>query len=77
VTGGESRAELSRHNWITPDFQLKSAVLAFEEVDGTHSGENQAEVIFKMLEHLCCLDKLLAITGDNADNNDTFSGTPL
>jgi hypothetical protein len=59
-------------HWITPNFQLESAVLAFEEVDGTHSGENQAEVIFRMLERLRCLDKLLAITGDNAENNDTL-----
>jgi len=37
-----------------------------------HSGENMAGITFGSLDQLGVLQKLLAITADNASNNDTL-----
>src|SRR6266487_5953251 len=60
-------------NWLGPDFKVYRVCIAFKVIDGTHSGENLADLVFKVLKRLKILHKLLSITGDNASNNDTLT----
>ncbi|GCB25878.1 putative AC transposase [Aspergillus awamori] len=59
-------------HWLTPDFRYRERVLEFNELCGSHSGENMAEVLQKTLEELQIEEKLLTITADNASNNETL-----
>jgi hypothetical protein len=60
-------------HWLTPDFKYQGRVLEFSELSGSHSGENLAEVLQKMLVELQIEEKLLTITADNASNNETLA----
>ncbi len=60
-------------NWLGPDFKVYRVCIAFKVIDRTHSGENLADLVFKVLKRLKILHKLLSITGDNASNNDTLT----
>ncbi|KAB8071095.1 hypothetical protein BDV29DRAFT_159793 [Aspergillus leporis] len=53
-------------HWLAAGFQYKEQALEFAEISGTHSGENMADLLQKLLEELRLEDKLLAITADNA-----------
>lgn len=53
-------------HWLTPNFEYRERVLEFSEISGSHSGENMAELLQKMLSALQLEDKLLTITADNA-----------
>ena len=57
---------------ITPNFIKQEALFEFCALHGVHSGENMAAVTFSLLEDLVIELKLLAITSDNAPNNDTL-----
>ncbi len=46
--------------------------MAIKEVDGEHSGENQAKYVLEVLEEYKIKDKLGYLMMDNADNNDTL-----
>jgi hypothetical protein len=59
-------------HWISLDFVLNQALLKYQRLRGVHSGENIAEVIYEMLHSLNLKQKLLAITGDSASNNNTM-----
>lgn len=58
-----------RH-WITLNYVKKEALFEFQALKGVHSGENIAGITFGALNRLGVLQKLLAITVDNALNND-------
>jgi hypothetical protein len=60
-----------RH-WITSNYVKKEALFEFQALKGVHSGENMARITFGTLDRLDVLQKLLAITADNASNNDTL-----
>lgn len=60
-------------NWLGPDFKVYRVCIAFKVIDGTHSGESLADLVFKVLKRLNILHKLLSITGDNASNNNTLT----
>ena len=45
----------------------------FKELVGPHSGQNLAEVVKELLVELSLEDKLLAIIGDNATNNESMA----
>ena len=60
-------------HWVSPDFKYHERVLEFSELAGSHSGENMAETLQKMLIELRIEDKLLTITADNASNNETLA----
>lgn len=60
-------------HWLTADFQYQERVLEFTEIHGVHSGENMAEIIQTLLAELRIEHKLLAITADNATNNERIS----
>ncbi|KAJ5100906.1 hypothetical protein N7456_006958 [Penicillium angulare] len=59
-------------HWVSPEFAKREELLEFTEISGPHSGENLAEIVFKLLEELDIAPKLLTITGDNASNNGTL-----
>jgi hypothetical protein len=50
----------------------RKALFEFTALKGVHSSENIARITFKSLEQLRVLQKLLALTTDNASNNDTL-----
>ncbi len=47
-------------HFITADWKLRTEVLSFDELDGSHSGENQAEHLhsivkdFEIQNKVCC-----------------------
>jgi len=47
----------------------REALFEFTALKGVHSGENMAGITFRSLNQLGVLEKLLAITADNASNN--------
>jgi hAT family C-terminal dimerisation region len=59
-------------HWLTADFQYQERVLEFTEMHSVHSGENMAQTVEEILEELGIRYKLLAITTDNASNNETL-----
>ncbi|CAB5363724.1 unnamed protein product [Rhizophagus irregularis] len=59
-------------HYIDADWDLKDILVDFVDLSGPHSGENLANVFTKCLQDKKILTKILAITTDNAANNDTF-----
>lgn len=59
-------------HWVSTDFRYQERVLEFSELAGSHSGENMAETLQRMLVELQIEEKLLTITADNASNNETL-----
>jgi len=59
-------------HWISPNFVKKEALFEFYALKGMHSGENMARITFQMLKELGVLHKFLALTADNATNNNTL-----
>jgi hypothetical protein len=59
-------------HWITPNYAKRKALFEFMALKGVHSSENMAEITFGSLDQLGVLQKLLAVTADNALNNDTL-----
>ncbi|CAH1763824.1 8132_t:CDS:2, partial [Entrophospora sp. SA101] len=55
-------------HWISKDWELKSILLDFCHLEGSHSGENMSEVFFKVLKEFGILTKILGIATDNASN---------
>jgi hypothetical protein len=60
-------------HWVSTDFKYQERVLEFSELAGSHSGENMAETLQKMLVELRIEGKLLTITADNASSNETLA----
>lgn len=58
--------------WTGPDRRVYKALLDFINVPGSHSGDNLAEIIFRIGKRYGILHKILIITGDNASNNNTL-----
>jgi len=59
-------------HWIKPNYVKREAFLEFQALKRVHSGENIAGITFKTLDELGVLQKLLAITAENALNSDTL-----
>ena len=62
--------------------QLQEYVLALQEIQGRHTGENLAPIVLAILQDYSITHKLGYIQTDNATNNDTLmaalsSGTVL
>ena len=58
-------------HWVNHDGRSKRALLALPSLNGIHSGENQAEVLWRVIEEYGLGEKLGFFTLDNATNNDT------
>lgn len=59
-------------HWMTAEFEEREEVLEFMEVQGSHTGENLAIIVERLLTELKLKQKLFTITGDNAGNNGTL-----
>jgi len=60
-------------HWISKVWQLKEALIGFEEVTGKHDGENFAKIVTACLEQYDITKKILSVTTDNAGNNLTMT----
>lgn len=57
-------------HWLTEDFSYQERALDFKELNGIHGGENLASAVQDLLVELGLEHKLIAITADNASNNE-------
>lgn len=58
--------------FLDEDWEYREVLLSFEPLSGTHSGSNLGEVVTRILQKHNILDRVLAITTDNASNNTTL-----
>lgn len=58
--------------FLTQDWEYQEVLLGFEPLSGTHSGLNLSEVLMNLLKQHKITDRVLAITTDNALNNNTL-----
>jgi hypothetical protein len=58
--------------FIDNDWNYREILLGFEPLHGTHSGVNLSAVLMKLLLQHKIADRVLAITADNASNNNTL-----
>jgi hypothetical protein len=59
-------------HWVSDDFKMSSILLGLKEMKGSHSGEEQAMTVLKILSDFGISSKLHCITVDNASSNDTL-----
>ena len=52
-------------------------MLEFMEIEEPYTGKNMAEIVVSLLEELDISKKLITITSNNADNNDTLADNVL
>ena len=57
-------------HYISDTGNLQHSVLALKELDGTHSGQNQAESIMEVINDYGIASKVGYFVMDNASNND-------
>ncbi len=58
--------------YVAQDWEYKEILLEFEPVSGSHTGQNLAQVVKQvLLRHNLC-HRLLAVTHNNASNNNTL-----
>lgn len=60
-------------HWLNDQFQEREEVLEFIQVKGLHTGEALAKIVITLIYKLGIVQKLYAITGDNAGNNGQFT----
>jgi hypothetical protein len=58
--------------FLDEDWNYRETLLGFEPLHGTHSGINLSVVLFELLRKHQITDRVLAITTDNASNNNTL-----
>jgi hypothetical protein len=58
--------------FVDADWNFREILLAFEPLSRTHSGENLSTVVFKVLQDHDIVDRVLAVTTNNASNNSTL-----
>jgi hypothetical protein len=58
--------------FIDDDWNYREILLGFEPLHGTHSSVNLSAVLFDLLQQHKVIDRVLAITTDNASNNITL-----
>ena len=59
-------------HWMSSAFQQYRTCIEFVEIEGSHSGENLANIVATVLERFHISNKVMTITADNASNNDTL-----
>ncbi|KAJ5264892.1 hypothetical protein N7505_007685 [Penicillium chrysogenum] len=59
-------------HWMSSAFQQYRACIEFVGIEGSHSGENLANIVATVLERFHISDKVMTIIADNASNNDTL-----
>lgn len=62
-----------RGHWLDSEWKYHSKLLDFAYIEGQHTGEKQSAILVDVLERLgIAFGKILAITLDNAANNNTL-----
>ena len=59
-------------HYLAEDGQLQQSVLALKELEGQHTGENQALIIIFIIEEFGIASKIGYFMMDNAVNNDSM-----
>jgi hypothetical protein len=59
-------------HWIDSNWEIHSEALAFKRLRGSHTAENIATVVRKIMEEWKITESIRAITADNASVNDKF-----
>jgi ribosomal protein S27E len=59
-------------HWIDADWQLRSMLLNIAPISDSHTGKHLSTIFKDTCQEFGVMDKLLAITTDNARNNDTL-----
>jgi hypothetical protein len=59
-------------HYIDENWDLQKDLLDFQYIPGSHTGANLASKIYEILENRDLTTRLLAITADNASNNDVM-----
>jgi hypothetical protein len=59
-------------HYIRENRGLQQSVLLLRELEGQHTGDNQAKLIYTILEEYSILSKVGYFIIDNATNNDTI-----
>lgn len=55
-------------HWIDQDWNLREIIMAFEPLDGPHTGENLLKSLITVINRFSLGRKILTITTDNASN---------
>ena len=58
--------------FIDKHWRYREILLGFEPLEGTHSGANLSIVLMELLQKHNIVDRVLAVTTDNASNNNTL-----
>jgi hypothetical protein len=58
--------------WISLDWQLQEATLAFKPIHGRHTGKTLSSVMQTIIEQFDLYDRVISYTTDNASNNTTM-----
>jgi hypothetical protein len=58
--------------FLDQDWEYQEILLGFEPLSGTHSGVNLSDVVLRLLHQHNITDRVLAVTTDNASNNNTM-----
>lgn len=61
--------------FLDQNWKYREILLGFEPLHGKHSGVNLSQVLFECLQEHRIMDRVLAVTTDNASNNDTLVGS--
>src|SRR5216117_4075742 len=56
-------------HYIDQNFNLQQELLAFKPIEGQHTGQNFANIVFKILEEYNIKTKFFCVTMDNSSNN--------
>jgi len=59
--------------WISDSWQMEEVLIGFEEIKGSHTGANMAEIINGILAKYGIQDRILGFTTDSASNNRTLT----
>ena len=58
-------------HWVDKDFQLREALLGFQQVLGSHEGSNLGQILYDIINEYGIAEKIFCATTDNASNNGT------
>ena len=61
--------------FLDQNWKYREILLSFKPLHRKHSGVNLGQVLFECLQEHRIIDRVLAITTDNASNNDTLVGS--
>ncbi len=58
-------------HWTDDEYKVQSTLIAIQELNGDHDGENISEIVHLVAKEFEFVDRIGYFVGDNATNNDT------